>query len=84
MWGAGELTSSDDAKQYELTCLQPFTDLQQGLAKEGLKQERRPLLLVPEQFNYQWIDESTLRIEFYLPSGCYATSVIRELIEANV
>lgn len=84
LWGAGELTSSDDAKQYELTCLQPFTDLQQGLAKEGLKQERRPLLLVPEQFNYQWIDESTLRIEFYLPSGCYATSVIRELIEANV
>ena len=55
--------------------------MQQGLAKEGIKQERRPLLLVPEQFKYQWLDETSVRIEFYLPAGCYATSVIRELVE---
>tara|TARA_R110001592_G_scaffold13583_19_gene62132 strand:- start:6867 stop:7910 length:1044 start_codon:yes stop_codon:yes gene_type:complete len=84
LWGAGELTSSDDAKQYELDCLQSFSDLQAGLAKEGLKQERRPLLLVPEQFSYQWLDDASVKIEFYLPAGCYATSVIRELIEINV
>ena len=84
LWGAGELTSSDDAKQYELDCLQSFSDLQAGLAKEGLKQERRPLLLVPEQFSYQWLDDTSVKIEFYLPAGCYATSVIRELIEINV
>lgn len=84
LWGAGELTSSDEAKQYELDCLQSFSDLQAGLAKEGLKQERRPLLLVPEQFSYQWLDDASVKIEFYLPAGCYATSVIRELIEINV
>ena len=84
LWGAGELTSSDDAKQYELACLSSFEDIQKGLAKEGLKQERRPLLLIPEQFNYQWLDETTLTIKFYLPAGCYATSVIRELIDTSL
>lgn len=83
LWGAGELTSADDAKQYELNCLQPFENLQAGLAKEGLKQERRPLLLIPEKFSYQWLDDESVKIEFYLPSGCYATSIIRELIEVN-
>lgn len=83
LWGAGELTSTDDAKQYELDCLVTFDAIQKGLAKEGLKQERRPLLLVPEQFKYHWLDESSVNIEFYLPAGCYATSVIRELIEMS-
>ena len=83
LWGAGELTSCDNAKQYELDCLKEFAEIQQGLAKEGLKQERRPLLLVPEQFESHWLDEQSVRIAFYLPAGCYATSVIRELIEVN-
>ena len=83
LWGAGELTSCNNAKQYELDCLKEFAEIQQGLAKEGLKQERRPLLLVPEQFESHWLDEQSVRIEFYLPAGCYATSVIRELIEVN-
>jgi tRNA pseudouridine13 synthase len=83
LWGAGELTSTDDAQQYELSSLASFTELQNGLAKEGLKQERRPLLLVPEQFDAEWLDDNTVKIAFYLPSGCYATSIIRELIEGN-
>jgi len=83
LWGAGELTSTDTAKEYELDCLKDFENLQAGLAKEGLKHERRPLLLIPEKFNYQWLDESSVKIEFYLPSGCYATSIIRELVEVN-
>jgi tRNA pseudouridine13 synthase len=83
LWGAGELTSLDDAKQYESELLTPYLELQEGLAKNGLKQERRPLLLVPEKFSSTWLDQSTVRVEFYLPSGCYATSVLRELIKAG-
>ena len=40
-------------------------------------------MLIPEKFNYQWLDESSVKVEFYLPSGCYATSIIRELVEVN-
>jgi len=83
LWGAGELAAMEQAKDYELSCLASFENLQAGLAKEGLKQERRPLILVPKQFRYDWIDEQSVKIAFNLPAGCYATSIIRELIEVN-
>ncbi|PKF61999.1 tRNA pseudouridine(13) synthase TruD [Psychromonas sp. psych-6C06] len=81
LWGAGELASQSDAKIYETDKLQCFESLQRGLAKNGLKQERRPLLLVADKLSSTWIDEQTARIDFYLPSGCYATSILRELIQ---
>ena len=81
LWGAGELTSDSDAKAYETDALQGFTDLQAGLANNGLRQERRPLLLVAQKLSSTWIDDETVCIDFYLPSGCYATSLLRELIQ---
>lgn len=83
LWGAGELTSLDDAKAYESELLSPYQEIQEGLAKNGLKQERRPLLLVPEKFSSIWLDGNTVKVAFYLPSGCYATSILRELIKAG-
>jgi len=80
LWGAGELTSALDAKEYETGLLAAYQEIQAGLVKHGLKQERRPLLLVPEKFTATWLDDSSVKIDFYLPSGCYATSVLRELI----
>lgn len=81
LWGAGELTSEGDAKEYELDKLKDYKSLQTGLAKNGLKQQRRPLLLIAEQLSAVWLDEQTVCINFYLPSGCYATSLLRELIQ---
>ena len=83
LWGAGELTSELDAKQYETSVLSCYQEIQAGLAKNGLKQERRPLLLIPEEFSSTWLDENSVKIDFYLPSGCYATSVLRELINVQ-
>ena len=81
LWGAGELTSESEAKSYEINALKAFQDIQAGLANNGLRQERRPLILVPQQLAATWLDEQSVRIDFYLPSGCYATSVLRELIQ---
>lgn len=81
LWGAGELTSEADAKLYEINTLLAYQDLQAGLANNGLKQARRPLILVPEKLSVRWLDEQTVCLDFYLPSGCYATSVLRELIQ---
>lgn len=83
LWGAGDLASEHDALQYETEKLQIFPELLSGLEKAGLKQARRPILLLPEQFDYQWLEENTLRLSFYLPAGSYATSVIRELIKVK-
>ncbi|MCP4321852.1 MAG: tRNA pseudouridine(13) synthase TruD [Psychromonas sp.] len=81
LWGSGELACESDAKSYETQTLIDYQELQVGLAKNGLKQERRPLLLVAQQFSSTWLDEQTVCINFYLPSGCYATSVLREIIQ---
>jgi len=81
LWGAGELTCELEAKDYELDKLKDYKSLQIGLAKNGLKQQRRPLLLVAQQLSATWLDEQTVCINFYLPSGCYATSLLRELIQ---
>lgn len=81
LWGAGELTSESDAKCYETQALNDYPELQAGLAKNGLKQQRRPLLLVAQQLSASWIDEQTVCIDFYLASGCYATSILREVIQ---
>jgi tRNA pseudouridine13 synthase len=83
LWGAGELASEQDAKQYETSVLSEYHEMQAGLAKNGLKQERRPLLLIPEKFSATWLDETSVNIDFYLPAGCYATSVLRELINVQ-
>ena len=83
LWGAGELASELDAREYETSVLSDYQEIQAGLAKNGLKQERRPLLLIPEKFSAIWLDESSVKIDFYLPAGCYATSVLRELINVQ-
>ncbi len=81
LWGAGELTSEFKALDYEMENLKSYSSLQAGLAKNGLKQARRPLLLFAEQFSALWQNENTVTINFYLTSGCYATSILRELIK---
>ncbi|MFM2485772.1 tRNA pseudouridine(13) synthase TruD [Celerinatantimonas yamalensis] len=80
--GDAQLPSQAAALAFESEQLSAYQSWWQGLAKAGLRQERRPLLVRPEQFSWQWLDDCTLQLSFILPSGCYATSVIREL--ANI
>jgi tRNA pseudouridine13 synthase len=50
-----------------------------GLEREGLEAARRPLRLWPEDFRAV-TESGTLRLEFRLPPGAYATAVVRELV----
>ncbi|MCK5819586.1 MAG: tRNA pseudouridine(13) synthase TruD [Psychromonas sp.] len=81
LWGAGNLSSVLDAQQYEIKILSDFPALQAGLATNKLKQARRPLMLVPTDLSSQWLDEKTVKINFYLSAGSYATSILREIIK---
>jgi tRNA pseudouridine13 synthase len=56
--------------------------LANGLAAAGLKQERRPLRLVPENLQITPADAGKLVLEFSLPKGAFATSVLREMVKA--
>lgn len=82
LWGRGEPISQLEAREFETLALQPFDEFKDGLERAGLKQERRALLLKPEQLTWQW-QETQLTVSLRLPTGTFATSVMRELIRGS-
>ena len=53
------------------------------LSALGLDADRRPLRTLPEDLEWEWQDERRLALTFALAAGCYATSVVRELMLAK-
>ncbi|MBB1318034.1 tRNA pseudouridine(13) synthase TruD [Shewanella sp. SR43-4] len=80
LWGRGTPLAQGDALAVEMMPLAEFSADLQGLEEAGLTQERRPLLLEPQGMKWQF-DADTLTLEFILPAGSYATSVLRELVD---
>ncbi|QIR13837.1 tRNA pseudouridine(13) synthase TruD [Shewanella aestuarii] len=79
LWGRGQSLAIDLAAKMESTALADTqTDLT-GLENAGLSQERRLLLLKPQAMKWQ-CDNDICVVEFILPAGSYATSVLRELV----
>ena len=79
LWGRGRLNLDEDQTEFELKVLKPWVELCGALEFSGLQQERRPLFTTPEQISWSWLAEDQLQLGFCLPSGSYATSLLREL-----
>ncbi|MDU8923391.1 tRNA pseudouridine(13) synthase TruD [Pasteurellaceae bacterium LIM206] len=52
------------------------------MRQEHVKAARRPLLMRPRHYEWQFEREG-LRLKFYLPAGSYATALVRELVQVN-
>ncbi len=81
LWGRGYSTAQDQALTVETEALLEFQSWRKGLELAGLKQERRSLQLQPKDLVWEWAEEEALRLGFFLPAGCYATVVLRELVD---
>ena len=79
LWGRGRQAAQADALAFETEKLAAFDSWKNGLEGAGLNQERRPLLLKPKEWQWSWQPDG-LQLNFWLPAGCYATSIIRELV----
>lgn len=80
LWGKGASPTQGEALDLEHAALSGLSDWCGGLEKAGLKMERRSLRLIVE--NLQWTYEGkTLSLSFSLPAGCFATAVLREIVE---
>ncbi|NOQ76782.1 MAG: tRNA pseudouridine(13) synthase TruD [Methylococcaceae bacterium] len=79
LWGRGQPSVSSDSLLLEKYVLADWQDWQHGLEKAGMSQERRSLRLFPVDFKWQFMADNQLELEFFLPAGCYATAVMREL-----
>ena len=81
MWGAGELRSTGEIRALEAGVAAGFADgrFAAGLAKAGLKQERRALRIAVPDLHWEWPQADCLRAVYSLPAGSYATAVLHEL-----
>lgn len=84
LWGRGRNGASEEQLSLEEQAMAPWTQWQDWLEHCGLSQERRPLVLKPAAFQYEWQDEGQNRdlwLDFALPPGAFATAVLGELAE---
>jgi tRNA pseudouridine13 synthase len=82
--GDGKDEVSGEAAAVERQVIQPYSGWCAALASHGLKKARRALRLWVEDMTWQHAGNDTLSLQFVLPAGGYATSVLRELVQYNV
>ena len=80
MWGAGELMTTDDARAFEQSIADGQQAFCEGLPRFGLKQERRRIRLIIKDTEIK-VDNDVVTLSFFLSSGAYATTIMRELID---
>jgi len=83
MCGEGGMQPIDAAARAEIAVLAALDPLPARLAGAGLRAERRALVARPSGFLHQ-LGTGLLELEFELPRGAYATSLLRELVVASV
>ena len=79
LWGQGNAKNTADSVALENLVLSDWADWKEGLEQAGLERAQRALRLFPADFSWLFLDDRQLEIEFSLPAGSYATSVLREL-----
>ncbi|MBU2894317.1 tRNA pseudouridine(13) synthase TruD [Colwellia sp. D2M02] len=84
MWGAGELMTTNEALALEQSVAEQHIEFAQGLPRFGLKQERRRIRLTISDTDISVLstpdNQTHVKVSFFLPAGCYATTVLRELL----
>lgn len=81
LWGEGEIMSVNEVRRFEQEIISQESELASDLEKLGLRQERRVIRLTPQEATLAWENETELVLNFDLPKGTYATTVLRELID---
>jgi tRNA pseudouridine13 synthase len=81
LWGRGRSNTHAAVVEIENAVLADWQSWCYALEHAGLKQERRDLLLRPENLRWTWLQEDQLQLAFSLPAGSYATALLREIAE---
>ncbi len=84
LWGAGELMTALAPLALEQSIADNNSVFCEGLPRFGLKQERRRIRLTVSEASIELMDieknSQAVNVKFFLPAGCYATTVLRELL----
>jgi tRNA pseudouridine13 synthase len=80
LWGRGNADVSADALAIEQAVIDKHQLLAQGLIANSADRDRRALRANVRDLQWRFVDGETLALDFALPAGSYATSVLREII----
>ncbi|MBF0469887.1 MAG: tRNA pseudouridine(13) synthase TruD [Gammaproteobacteria bacterium] len=80
LWGDGPTPAQGEPGAWEKGLQLQAPSLCRGLEAARLEQERRALRLLLPSLQWEWLQMDRLRLCFELPAGCYATTVLRELV----
>jgi tRNA pseudouridine13 synthase len=81
LWGEGRSVATGDCAALENAIAGEHQALCSWLARAGLAQERRILRLPIGGLTWHYPEPDILQLEFVLPAGCFATVVVRELVD---
>lgn len=81
--GSGDWGTQGEALAAEQSAVADAPELQSLLVREKVEAARRAMLLYPQQLSWNWWDDVTVGLRFWLPAGSFATSVVRELINTS-
>ena len=79
LWGRGEPLASGEVLALETRVAERHPALAKGLVKVGVEMARRSLRLAVKDFAWHDSPEGLI-LEFFLPAGAYATTVLGELV----
>jgi len=82
LWGRGRNRAVPAVATLEGRVLADWSTWCQAMEYSGLKQERRSLVLLPVDLQWHW-QGNDLSLNFALPPGTFATSVLREIALLN-
>ncbi len=77
--GAGNSLVSAAAAAFEQQAIAPWQHWVDGLINLRVQQGRRSMRLIPQALTAE-VSGDTVTLRFALPAGCFATSVLRELV----
>lgn len=83
LWGRGASRVSGHVQTLENDIANEHAAFARGLEAAGLESARRSLQLPVSDLCWEMADGRTLKLNFFLPAGAYATSVVHELLEAH-
>lgn len=79
LWGRGRSLVTAQAAEWEQGVIDQWQAVCERLEHVGLQQDRRSVALYPRDFVQEQETEDQWLLQFFLPAGAFATSVLREL-----
>jgi tRNA pseudouridine13 synthase len=80
LWGRGQASVGVGFSAQESDTLAECRDICDFLEASGLELAWRPTRLLPDDFCWQFCDDDTLRLDFALGAGGYATALLAEFV----